>query len=674
MRVKHGSKIGRVAAGVIVLAGFAGGGGACGSSTAPHDEASSVGGADAGLGLTNATPDRPDQPAPYHLEVSTDSGRGRMTIDVIATRGPMPQMQITQSIRVDGALYDLIEATRDVDGTLRAQVVFGPLVEGMSHVELSVAGGMLTGSYDGRAIAPMATDADPRSLAFQDGGPPPSALVSDDVRAVLSELFAKGAPDANPSLRAGGGARLPRSTPSTSGDGPIEFDKSYPGSSGQYDTPGTSTNCLLCEGSCTAVAAALAYAGNIGCNALAAIPFFGPALVPLCDIVVVAVVALELVSCFNDVCAHSCCPSACGTLCCDQSDTCLNTDVGTCCAAGTVGCNAAACCNTGDHCMSNDQCCPTANTLCTTGEHSPNCCNPDDQCLSTGDCCPGNQVTCRGNSLCCGPGLSCFLPNDGATPECGACDSAHGGELCGSGDAAFCCDEATDVCLPVRTNPNGPPGCCDNETSACVLSDEAGNPDIVCCEPGTTCVRTEPGSFANQSCCPSLQACTNPAICCNDANPCVHPASGPEFCCDGEEGREACANNTECCDPGISCLPTSEAETVCCTSAFVTCEDPLGGNRRECCDPAIGESCVHFPSGHQVCCAPKNICGDACCPLGSYCEAEPTGPQCVPLSGAGGGPPCNPASGNCPPLPNGAGEPGFVGATTNRPLPAEAHP
>ena len=179
-----------------------------------------------------------------------------------------------------------------------------------------------------------------------------------------------------------------------------------------------------------------------------------------------------------------CCPVACGEVdfwgvsqCCLKGETCLNSDPfaevcckkdektcgkdtcchgtqqcivsqsgrGTCCPAEATCNGGKSCCRTGSKCLNGDTCCPVEK-MC-----GKNCCKDNGPFLpgycanqATGLCCTGNQVEVNG--ICCPPG------NKNVDGKCvdprGKC-----------GESAEC--SLTNDHCPARYHCNYALGCCD---------------------------------------------------------------------------------------------------------------------------------------------------------------------------------------------------------------------
>lgn len=181
-------------------------------------------------------------------------------------------------------------------------------------------------------------------------------------------------------------------------------------------TTDTSSQCSQCFANCQTDFLYWLADFEAGCLALLAIPFVGGALWAACAGVAAPLAAGQI---YND-CLSSClrtggecCPVACGSSCCNYSETCSSTTAGLCCSSGTTPCGTMCC--TGNEVCSNGFCCPRGTTACADGT----CCDPNCGSCQTGTCVPfPDGTSCLNGETCCG-GTCTTLISD--SNNCGSC-------------------------------------------------------------------------------------------------------------------------------------------------------------------------------------------------------------------------------------------------------------
>src|SRR6202042_2153175 len=107
----------------------------------------------------------------------------------------------------------------------------------------------------------------------------------------------------------------------------------------------------------------------------------------------------------NNCIENWCCPTDCGTACCDLGESCLSPSSRLCCSNDESPCGGKTCCAADQVCMPDGSCCPTAaaidGTCCPqTGICDGACCGVLLECMAPGLCClPGSIVE---GGICCG--------------------------------------------------------------------------------------------------------------------------------------------------------------------------------------------------------------------------------------------------------------------------------
>jgi hypothetical protein len=477
----------------------------------------------------------------------TKQSDGTTEVDSLTARaGTSPPYVLTETSTRDvatGAVsFQLVIAQRkatvlDVTATVsRTQIdivtTYGHGFKGIATSELTGDGSTFHGVVDGRQTIPFASGADPSSVTFQDGKPPPRLRVKPGLRKAIKKFGM---------LRLDTCARTAKAARDVLQNCPFTDDlglcEPFPGCNNCY---------RLCDASYIAC----------GWGAIASAALCAP-----CAFVSGASCIEEEAAC-HDMCQspdHACCPLECnghcsgghaGDMCCgnegcSQTD-CCGTGQPFCCSPGDTCVDAAKgiCCPTdhGDECLNG--CCPSgqscidgfmgAKTCCPTGD---NACGPDNAC------CPGTQECCGDN--CCGAGQTCIAP-------------------------ATCCN-ITDVCgstcCPSHNCLNGTT-CCDAPNFACGGS---------CCGALDTCCNGSccSGQCLAGQCCPPERLCGT--TCCAPGFACTDPASGTcQACPAGNDPCPAgvgdpicCPTGTLCCGNGACCDLNSNM--TCCTIGVVGC-------------------------------------------------------------------------------------------------------
>jgi hypothetical protein len=361
----------------------------------------------------------------------------------------------TTTIRQNSTLLLETQSTVHPDGPIEVRVTYGKVYQGIAEALLTVNGGMISGTVDGRALVPFPATETPDTLQFQDGQPAPETTVNQKLHEAMTKFLGQAKVDGGKCVattdRKGRDAR-PRS----------------------HDDVG----CLFCKGKCAAADFACGKAILGTCAGFAtSIPIFGGVISGVC-------IAIETANCIDrhtdcmDDCRSSkdCCPVQCGTLgdlsCCHANEQCLTfgTGMGQCCAPGETACHEQNCCKPGETCMPGGTCCPRVPC-------GSQCCGAFDSCCG-GQCCTGicnGSVCCTGNESPCGSdccnGTCC---NNTCCPSgricCnGACCAS--GQSCVNGTCATVCRPDQEYCAEIGVccdarccgNPGhrhcGPPGC-----------------------------------------------------------------------------------------------------------------------------------------------------------------------------------------------------------------------
>ncbi len=302
-------------------------------------------------------------------------------------------------------------------------------------------------------------------------------------------------------------------------------------------------------------------------------------------------------------------------------------------ASITPSCQTDADCDDGNPCNGSEACIESQCSPGTPADPGTPCddgnpCTINDQCGEGGNCdvsniAPGGTPCddgnpCTLNDTCAGVELGPYCIGGSVSPQCGCCQqseflSSIYGESGGSNIFVGCqapVEESYCTSELVGTFYQG--ASCNSDTGQCAQS-VCGNGTV---EPGEEC---EP--FEGQD-----------PICGCDPLTCTYPAVGTA-CDDGD----ACTTN-DACDGTGTCVggdpPNCNDNNACTTD---TCDSQLG--------------CQNTPNPGQSC-----DDGDACtvddvCDSEAVCQGTPK--SCAqPVPPCEAGETCNPATGNCEPLPD----------------------
>lgn len=442
-------------------------------------------------------------------------------------------MTIQETITLGGTAILQVDAAKSVSGSApftRGTIAFGGIATGIRQFSFYTTDGhVLRGEVDGRPIVPFLIGADPKTIQFQDGQPPPTVAFQPGILQALEALSRKAREEAGECRPA---TPFPRITSLDTGN------------TGRSDHVGSTPACISCEARCTAVAtlgAASCCAFTLG---------FG------CAACVAAAVVAEI-GCIGELChggGQPCCPVTCGDVaCCYGGDTCLDTTRGVCCGPGLNPCNGHQCCQRTDLCLPDGTCCPQGQAVCNQGTV---CCQPGEACSTEGICCPQFQqatppISCRGACCAadevCKDGVACCPPS---TPVCN-------GVCCRGGT----CDNNGDCCLPPgRTCAAG--GVCCAGFSACCLGQCCPGPNDVCHPTLKICC----AEICGPACCGPNQFCQDRVNgICGTCPPGQYtcPVAGEPRCC--PVGTDCCpiSPNGQCCPPGTCCCFRNGAWTCC---------------------------------------------------------------------------------------------------------------
>jgi Stigma-specific protein, Stig1 len=483
-------------------------------------------------------PTSPPRPSPTPCSVGQDptrqtvslslaSERDKLALDQTTTqRLPGGETTTTIDLRLAGNPLVQVDATTSADGT-RVNVQYGAAVRGIKQATFSSTDGKtIQGAIDGRAILPFPIGADPHSVRFADGAPPPIVKVKGSTEKAVTRLL-KQAHDATATCAPPPVPATPTATRPPKGSAArllLAPEALQTGEPGHHSFPETSAGCLGCEAVCASAEGICIAVGETGCAA--SLFFYGLCLAGVligCGSIAAGCVAACHVPNFP------CCPVTCGHglgSCCDAGEACLDPTNHVCCAEGLVPCNGISCCHPGDTCLSDGTCCPGGQATCLNV-----CCQPGEACQNNSVCCPPSQAVCL--SACCQPGEVC---NNG---QC--CPT---GKVCGPN----CCD-ALDDCIDA-----GRGVCCGGLNKPC---------NGTCCGPDDECVNgacCPLGQVCGNVCCPAHTSCTDFAT--GKCAACSHPdwvpcrAKGEPTCC---PSLNQCCQNGVCCDIGSPCGWTGTA-------------------------------------------------------------------------------------------------------------------
>lgn len=461
----------------------------------------------------------------YAGEVSVDNTALRLTIQIQhqfarASVSAAPSLATTTVIEITYGSQSVvrtkhhfsptkIERNAPVSGT--TEIRCGSLVTGLSTASLTFQEGRVSGTVNGKTIAPapIPRNNELQSLHFSDGSPVPVPSFEQRLQSAVRQLQTKAEAEVRTCL-SGGMHRLAESianfqnTPMMPGT--ASCNGCIQGCAVSYDICLVSACLLFCAG-------APACLGEMyGCWASCFIPGSG---------------------CCGTPCApFSCCDgnqSCCGSdVCCGPDQVCAMAEYGACCGKDApVGC--------GD--KTAVMCFPPGFVCCPNTTAFPPACPPNTVCQPNAPCCPSNQV-CDGG--CCPTGQSCQRTSTGAGV---CCDKPLCGDVC-------CKSPATcqgGVCgVGVR---------CGNTFcgfgQSCINGSCCETCGATCCPPGQTCLDPQAGRCGEMKCFPihigkARFPCTSKTaagvlttICCEDK------------CCLGS----CCPPDTMCCIPPGSGLP-----------------------------------------------------------------------------------------------------------------------
>jgi len=339
-------------------------------------------------------PQRQDSTSVQAASARAVVGGREFTIDMRSAGAPAGS-QVHMLVRRGAAPSMDLTVNTSARGELEIHMLLGDGFRGPKEfVFTSADRKTLTGTIDGRAIAPFELAASPETMKLADGSPPPSGSADEDVKQALPKLLEA------VHAQCSAGAPLPQkrsallSAIAGGGDPP-----------GHRSHPNESAGCILCL--------TASFAGLVACMvaaaaAAAACLFFYPICFALG--VAVCVAAFYITVCtgchdtaFGNTCGGGgpCCPVACGQgRCCDDGETCVGPN-GLCCSPGFRGCGTSLCCGPGETCLGDLACCPNAQvcgTVCCAKSQS--CSDPNNGvCSPCSNCSAPNQQCCFGE--CC---------------------------------------------------------------------------------------------------------------------------------------------------------------------------------------------------------------------------------------------------------------------------------
>jgi hypothetical protein len=451
------------------------------------------------------------------LGCGSDGGGEKCALDPLtlraATRSDAASGESTTRWTITrGKTVLLAKTTRTTPTATSFDIEFDADFQGVHSATINNDGTTVTGTVDGRALAPstVGKPAGQGGFQFADHGSAPSVQIDSATQTAIFALLDKAAADspaACANVRGGsamtgmsgalgnmkttfgygptGPAHSPsaktKAVPSFQEDlvsfqapqgAPLDFD----GAHAQNNLADiVSPDCQSCQRSCI---------NNIFCE-----------LAPPCE-----------VACYGECfipgvqpgCAENVCPVAgiggcdsnetcCGAGCCGPGTTCGNSSLGACCPSDLpVGCGnetKVTCFAAGSTCCGNlSQACPPGD-VCTNVSATDATCCPAANAAPDGECCQGaacgngccdNGGTCANGTCCFGPidtnGNCCSWLATICNGQCcaGSCTASgtccpNGGTVCGSaccGQGQSCTDPANSICSAISqatlelTDPN----------------------------------------------------------------------------------------------------------------------------------------------------------------------------------------------------------------------------
>ncbi len=363
-------------------------------------------------------------------------------------------------------------ATISPSGTI--QVRTGSLVSGITSADLTFQAGRLSGTINGKNIAPatISSNLQLQSLRYLDGTAVPALRYDPTLQAGITQLQSKATADL-PNLR---------SRPITPAEVPSAGFQNTPFGYQSNSCESYLQGCLYTDAGCIATACILTLcigapaciATNYGCWLAGWIP------------------------------GNACCKTLCAPLsCCDEGEQCCGSEV--CCAQVCGNAEYGACCDSDAPLGCGDEteitCFPANSVCCPIGDSSI-ACPPNNVCLKGGLCCPTNMY-CGG--ICCSAGQTCYTGTDG-NPVC--CDHPLCGGVCCE-PPAQCVNNRCGVGVPCGNTFCGFAICCNG--TCCAFNQSCVNGK---CTP-TTCPSGEvPCPVTPGQCCPrNFQCCANNKCC-----------------------------------------------------------------------------------------------------------------------------------------------------------------
>jgi len=490
-----------------------------------------------------------------------------ITLTRPARRGQSPQINSVRRIRIGDNLLLRVER-ESREGSTEVKVFYGPAFQGIRQATFTTDGKVIDGLIDGRRTSPLAIGADPSSMKFADGNPPPQVILRPAVEQALTAILKQAKDEISSCSQAGPAAsnasdgwpllasnqvppspwasrfagkgkassllaltlgRLRSSSASLWGSPeladaagePWAMPGIVPGPdpTPPQGNPVNSQGCQSCQNGCAAAGAACDFGVSGGC--VASLIFYGA-----CVVAGLATCAATGAVCINN-CNNpggGCCPVGCPNGgCCDTAWQCTPTE-SVCCAPNVVVCGDN-CCPPGFICK-DGVCCTTDRQVC-----NGICCPQGQLCSTEGICCPQlefNQkpVSCKGT--CCSKGTVCC---QGVCCSSAACKK----NICCEGTSRWC---GNHCC-------SGP--CCGNKCCQLCLGGQMINGECcpqervcgkVCCAPSLSCIdgtcKTAKCPQGEYKCSSEMSDGTFTTICCPDKN---------QSCC-----------NKVCCAPGYICL------------------------------------------------------------------------------------------------------------------------